>query len=266
MGDSDQVEKNVFPKTRYILPFLIGLGLLLYGILWWVSPYLSENTYWLAEYSTYLVYVAVVLIILKTKKINLFKSKADVRSILKTCVLMILALVFALGSIALFSLLLPEIYEDEGFDVLVKFDPFYLGFAGFLSMVLLAPFWEELVFRGLVLHRWIKRWNAPRAIVLSSLLFAFFHPLDIIGAFFFGLILAIQYLKTRNILIAIMGHSFYNGLLFLFFLTDYLWFNDVAENVEEPTARGILIFSLISIMLSLPFLIYWLKKNWPKAT
>src|SRR3989344_7436869 len=264
MSDSDK--GDLFPKIRYLLPLLIVLGLLLNGILWWVSPYLSENTYWLAEYSTDFVYVAVVLLILKLKKITLSASKVNVQSMLKTCVLMVLALVFALGSVALFSLMLPEIYEDEALDVLVKFDPFYLGFAGFLSMVLLAPFWEELVFRELVLHRWAQKWNAPRAIVLSSLLFAFFHPLDIIGAFLFGLILAIQYLKTRNILIAIMGHSFYNGLLFLFFLTDYLWFNDVAENVEEPTARGILIFSLISITVSLPFLIYWLKKNWPKAT
>lgn len=265
MSDSGQVDKNVFPKTRYILPFLIGLGLLLYGILWWGSQYLSENIYWLAEYSIDLVYIAVVLIILKTKKIDLFQSKADVRSILKTCVLMILALVFALGSVALFSMMLPEIYADEGLDVLVKFDPFYLGIAGFFSMVLLAPFYEEIVFRGLILNRWVHKWSITRAIILSSLLFALFHPLDIIGAFIFGLVLAVQYLKTKNMIITVMGHGFYNGILFLFFLTDYLWFNDIAEAVEEPTTRGILIFGLISIMLSLPFLIYWLKKNWPKA-
>ena len=263
MSNADR-DATIFPKVRYLLPSLIFLGLLLYGVLWWVSPYISENVYWLAYYSIDLAYVAIVLTILKVRKINLFQSKAGVRSALKTCVLMFLAMIFAFGSIMLFSLLLPEIYENEELDVLVKFDPLYIGIAGFLSMVILAPFWEEIAFRGLILNRWVHKWSITRAIILSSLLFALFHPLDIIGAFIFGLILAVQYLNTRNIVIVIIGHAFYNGILFLFFLAYYLFLSN--ETVEEPTTRGILIFGLILTTISFPFLLYWLKKNWPKAT
>lgn len=49
------------------------------------------------------------------------------------------------------------------------------GFAGPGFNVLVAPIWEELVFRGWILGRLAQRRSATLAIALSSLLFGLFH-------------------------------------------------------------------------------------------
>ena len=75
----------------------------------------------------------------------------------------------------------------------------------FFGVVVIAPLFEELV-RALLLTRWSFKWSAPKAIFVSSLLFGLVHT-DIIGAFFFGYVMSVLYIKTRSLFVPIAIHA-----------------------------------------------------------
>ncbi len=258
-----EANNSIFPKARFVIP-LVLFGLFgLHGILYMTSNFLGENLYWLTSYSLDLLFLVMIIAFLRKKQIALHEAKMSGSVFLKTGFLMFLSLVFAIGTVSFASLLLPDLYDDPEQE-LVKLEPFYLAIAGFLSIVILAPAWEELIFRGLILNRWREKWSIGTAIILSSIVFALLHPLDPIGAFVFSMILAIQYLRTKNIFVAIVGHSFYNLLLYVFFISGHIA-GLGQEPLEIPTNSEIIIFGSICLVLSLPVLTYWLKKNWPKS-
>ena len=74
-----------------------------------------------------------------------------------------------------------------------------------------GPIIEEIVFRGLILHRWAQKWGLNRALLATSLAFALCHK-EPIGTFVFGLAMAILYLHTRSLVIPIVCHAFFNAL------------------------------------------------------
>jgi hypothetical protein len=53
-----------------------------------------------------------------------------------------------------------------------------------------------------------------RAAVLSSLCFALLH-LDLVGAFAFGMVMCVLYLRTRSLLVPILCHALNNGAIAL---------------------------------------------------
>lgn len=75
----------------------------------------------------------------------------------------------------------------------------------FFAIVLIAPVVEEFFVRGILLTRWSIKWNTPKAIIASSLLFGILHP-NIIGLFFVGYVLSILYIRTKSLLIPISIH------------------------------------------------------------
>ena len=74
----------------------------------------------------------------------------------------------------------------------------------------LAPFSEELVFRGILLNLWRRRWGAARAVAFSAIAFGAFHfqyaVFAIVGGVFFSLV----YLKYRSLWPGTLLHSLYN--------------------------------------------------------
>ena len=97
---------------------------------------------------------------------------------------------------------------------------FFYYIATFISICILAPIWEELFFRGILLRRFLVKWRAPFSIFLSSLVFALIHlnPANIIYAFVLGMLFGYVYLKTQNIIVPIILHAVTNGISFLFIL------------------------------------------------
>lgn len=82
-----------------------------------------------------------------------------------------------------------------------------------LFIVVIGPVVEEIVFRGVVLRRWIARRSLWRGVVGSSLVFALLHPPFWIGAFVIGIFLSLLYLVTRSLYAPIAFHAMYNGLI-----------------------------------------------------
>ena len=78
---------------------------------------------------------------------------------------------------------------------------------------LLAPFVEELVFRGMLYNAWERQWGWFSAAVASSAVFSFMHPAVYIAQFLGGLIFACVYRRTGSLRSSIVVHSVSNVLL-----------------------------------------------------
>jgi len=91
------------------------------------------------------------------------------------------------------------------------------GAASFIAVVLVAPFFEELLFRGIILRGLLARMSAPKAVVVSSLLFGAMHAniYQLVDAGTFGLVLGWLYLRFRSTLPCILLHGVTNALAML---------------------------------------------------
>lgn len=80
-----------------------------------------------------------------------------------------------------------------------------------LIMVILAPVFEELLYRKILIDR-TKRYGEATAILLSALLFALFHGNlnQFIYAFTLGMFFGFIYVKTNNVRYTILLHGFCN--------------------------------------------------------
>lgn len=84
----------------------------------------------------------------------------------------------------------------------------------FLTLSIIAPVMEELLFRKVLLSGLVKNYGETKGILWSAFFFALLHlnPWQGIGAFFIGIFLAWLYLRTRNIWLCIFVHFFNNTL------------------------------------------------------
>ena len=92
--------------------------------------------------------------------------------------------------------------------------PSLVNLLSFLSLVVFAPLIEEVIFRGVLLHRWAEKWDLKSAVIMTSVLFGIGHT-DPLGSFVFGVSMCIIYLQTQNLVIPIICHSLYNLTVWL---------------------------------------------------
>jgi membrane protease YdiL (CAAX protease family) len=217
-------------KGRYIV------GLLLLSIL--VLPALfgpfwaSDETpwYWLElgfVYPMHLVDLAFILIAGRLVRLDFralfgpLPTPADWRLLLHVDLFL-----YGMASALLFAIYLPLSYLspeyvswwlDWSFSPSVYLDddgslPLLANLMGWVSLAVLAPVIEELLFRGFLLHRWAVKWGVARAIIASSALFGVLHP-DPVGAALFGAGMCLLYLHTRTLWVPIIAHAIYNGFI-----------------------------------------------------
>lgn len=87
-------------------------------------------------------------------------------------------------------------------------------------VVLVAPFAEEIFFRGYLYSAFKKAWGVNAGLFLSSLLFAMAHMelYSFIPIFFIGWILAYIFEKTKSLFPIIFLHAVYNLILIIILL------------------------------------------------
>ena len=80
-----------------------------------------------------------------------------------------------------------------------------------LYAVVLAPLFEELIFRKWILDR-TRAYGEKTAILFSALLFGLFHmnPEQFFYAFFVGLVLSYLYVRTGSLAVCALLHGIYN--------------------------------------------------------
>lgn len=102
-----------------------------------------------------------------------------------------------------------------------------IAWLSILTVALIAPVLEEVIFRGVILKGLLNRYSPLKAIVVSSLLFGLVHlnPWQFVSAFGIGIIGGWIFWKTNNLILPIIIHIS-NNLLFalfgMYFGTHYL--------------------------------------------
>ncbi len=127
----------------------------------------------------------------------------------------------------------------------------------FITVVILSPIIEELLFRGIFLRRFNKELdNVTLAILISSILFGLCHGFGgILGAILFGICVSILYIKSRNILVPIFAHFLNNVISFIIVLTGIEYF-----------IQGNLIVIVLIVILAIVYnfvLFRAILKEWP---
>lgn len=102
-----------------------------------------------------------------------------------------------------------------------------------LGISLLIPIAEELIFRGIILGKFLDSMKPGPAVFLSALIFACMHiqPLQVMYAFVSGLILGCVYLYSNSIFMSSVIHAIFNilgGALTLLVSADEKWLNSLA--------------------------------------
>jgi membrane protease YdiL (CAAX protease family) len=84
--------------------------------------------------------------------------------------------------------------------------------SGMFLLVIVAPFGEEVLFRGGVMGGFLKRYSWKKAILASAAIFALAHvnPYQLFSAFTAGLMMGTIYLKTRSLWPCVFMHGVNN--------------------------------------------------------
>ena len=128
----------------------------------------------------------------------------------------------------------------------------------FLTIVILSPIIEEVLFRGIFLRRFNKALNnISLAILLSSLLFGICHNFGgILGAILFGICVSILYIKSKNILVPIFAHFLNNILSFLLALSG-------AEHFIQGNFIAVILIIVLAVVSNF-VLFKAILNEWPK--
>jgi membrane protease YdiL (CAAX protease family) len=118
-----------------------------------------------------------------------------------------------------------------------------------ITAVIMAPIFEEIIFRGIIqkgmINNGVKPW---KAILLASVLFGVIHgnPWQFVGATLLGTVLGLVYYKTRSLLLPMLLHGFNNLCsAILIFYTKKESFAEAFEMQEWMIlAIGIVLFSV----------------------
>lgn len=83
----------------------------------------------------------------------------------------------------------------------------------FVTVVILAPVFEELLFRKFLIDR-VVNYGEVAAVLMSGFMFGLFHAnlIQFVYATLLGLFFAYIYIRTGNIIYTILMHAFANGI------------------------------------------------------
>lgn len=105
------------------------------------------------------------------------------------------------------GILVSKVIKDEWVSKIFE-EMLHTPIAAFISIALVAPIFEEIIFRGIILDGLLKKYKAINAIVISALMFGVFHfnITQCINAFFIGIIVGTIYFKTNSLIPCMFVH------------------------------------------------------------
>lgn len=217
-------------------------------------PGLENHMAWVMAIALFLSAICMLLFIHAAKffrlRVSIFRSIEPKPLLVST--LLVFTSMFALN---LFVQFFP--IEDALAD---EFQGLTHNILGALTISILGPVLEEVMFRGAIQGYMMRRVRTPWvAIVVAALVFGVFHlnPVQIVYATLLGVVFGWIYYRTGSLLSVIVGHVLNNSIATL----TMLCFEESTESeiIEEisPFADNVLtislfvIFSLLSVMLAL---------------
>lgn len=232
-------------KLRYFILFAIGILIAGFILLFLIDIPASE------EWITFFVSVSCLMYLMyQTKKWNFMYNEQPIHTMMskgRWAKYLSITACFQLITVVFTTILLTVlflIFEDHIRELFSFFPMIDLGGMQpsllayglfFINICILAPIYEELLFRGILLRRFTLRWSPQKSIIISSIIFGIIHlnPINMVFAFALGCVLGYAYLKTKNIFIPMILHSFGNFLAYL----QYVYTNQTAE-LDLPTTEA----------------------------
>ncbi len=118
----------------------------------------------------------------------------------------------------------------------------------FFTVVLCAPILEEILFRGILLDRFLRYMSPGSAIFWSSLFFGGVHmiPAQVVSAFLAGLFIGWLYWRTRSLWACMLVHSVNNLLSYGMFV----YYGDITTNeiIDQATLIKVLSISVLLLI------------------
>jgi len=130
-----------------------------------------------------------------------------------------------------------------------------------ITFVLIAPICEEIIFRGILLGRLTAKYNLNIGIISSSFVFGFLHT-DFVSFTLFGILLSLLFIKSNSLMGPIIVHISFNTTSVI--LDHYYLLANLPKGfISNLQLMHIFIIAMILILISLSWMIPFLKKNWP---
>lgn len=176
----------------------------------------------------------------------------------------------------LLLLLIPLAYFfSTFFEPVALFIPSFSGILGglqgefaatpsmFILMVVMAPFFEEVIFRGVILSGFLKNYNPVKAILLSSLLFGLVHvgSTQLLLSFLFGIFLGILYTQTQSILACILLHMSNNFFVFIGHLSPHDEMIQLGNALSLNELQMLFVPLVLITLIALSYQIYLKKRE-----
>lgn len=277
MNELDHFQENEFvvksSDFKIDIPKALGVAIIIILCLVVVSSivtlpaYFWEDFYHVALPLSFLaggvsaIYFLLIYLKIKWKTIvEHLKTSPSIWVMILSPILFIFALPFAEFTTSLIPTtghpILEGLYKStiEAFEMMLDYKV-----AGFITVCILAPILEEILFRGILLRGMLHQGiNPVIAIVLSSFLFGMAHmnPWQFIGAGILGSIFAYIYYRTKSLWICIFLHSLNNTISFILMIK----YQSMDENVTDPNDL-LSIFACLAIAIFIGFGIYKLTPN-----
>ena len=153
----------------------------------------------------------------KKEKLSFGLSIENLKCVIWTPLIYLITIILLLFVGLLNQYLLTNFFDIEikPQDILERFKELENSFEISIFVVgsaVIAPIYEELLFRGIIFPTLIQKTNFTIALVLSSLIFAVlhFHLSALLPLFVLSIILSITYLYTSTIWASISLHALFN--------------------------------------------------------
>ena len=140
------------------------------------------------------------------------------------------------------------------------------GIFGFFSVVIAAPVFEELIFRGIMLDGLLKRYSPIKSILVSAIMFGIVHlnPWQFVVAFLVGILSGWIYYMTKSLTLSIIIHATVN---LNSFLSMYFFDESQKEMSLQEFYGGVINYALVILgsLTILSLAVFILKKEFDKS-
>lgn len=129
-------------------------------------------------------------------------------------------------------------------------DVYGRGVWAIVTLVVMAPVFEELIFRGVLLESTRAKHGAITAWIVSSVAFAIvhLHPTVALGALIPGLLLGFLYMRTDSIWSVMILHAINNGVAYLVLVSGHAG-HLLSEEVESRSLYALIYFGALVLFV-----------------
>ena len=144
---------------------------------------------------------------------------------------------------------LEEIYKifQASFEMMLDYK-----IAGFIMICILAPIFEEIIFRGIILKGMLNfNINPTTAILINGFIFGCAHmnPWQFIGAGLLGIIFGIVYYRTKSLFLPMLLHFLNNTLSYSLMLMQGDMEGEVFAQRDYLLIGGMTLIGILSVYL-----------------